>query len=388
MTQSMTAQTALPNSAEAGHALAAQIQQGLTNHAPDVIICFASPAHDYSALLQAILSSCRPGILIGCSSAGEFTDSAVSSSSACALALRSSALEFHAGIGRNLHRDRAAAAVELLGSFHGTQRGDSRHRYALILADALAGYTEDLLESLTLQTAAQYQFFGGGAGDDARFSRTHVFFGAEAVTDAVVGLEILSDQPLGIGVGHGWQPATPALRVTQAEATQLNSLNAIPAAEVFEEYAAEASEPFNAADPLPFFLHHVLGIRTEQGYKLRVPLAINADQSVSCAADVPTGSTVSIMSIEEQATGRAAAEATRSALRQLGGQRPAAALFFDCAATRLRMGQQFGGELEQVAAVLGPVPFAGCNTYGQIARAEGQFSGFHNCTAVVCIIPE
>jgi hypothetical protein len=97
---------------------------------------------------------------------------------------------------------------------------------------------------------------------------------------------------------------------------------------------------------------------------------------------------VSIMSIEEQATGRAAAEATRSALRQLGGQRPAAALFFDCAATRLRMGQQFGGELEQVAAVLGPVPFAGCNTYGQIARAEGQFSGFHNCTAVVCIIPE
>lgn len=31
---------------------------------------------------------------------------------------------------------------------------------------------------------------------------------------------------------------------------------------------------------------------------------------------------------------------------------------------------------------------AGCNTYGQIARAEGQFSGFHNCTAVVCVIPE
>jgi hypothetical protein len=30
---------------------------------------------------------------------------------------------------------------------------------------------------------------------------------------------------------------------------------------------------------------------------------------------------------------------------------------------------------------------AGCNTFGQIARGEGQFSGFHNCTAVVCIIP-
>jgi hypothetical protein len=29
----------------------------------------------------------------------------------------------------------------------------------------------------------------------------------------------------------------------------------------------------------------------------------------------------------------------------------------------------------------------GCNTHGQIARAEGQFEGFHNCTAVVCLLP-
>ena len=29
----------------------------------------------------------------------------------------------------------------------------------------------------------------------------------------------------------------------------------------------------------------------------------------------------------------------------------------------------------------------GCNTYGQIARADGQFGGFHNCTAVVLAFP-
>ena len=40
-----------------------------------------------------------------------------------------------------------------------------------------------------------------------------------------------------------------------------------------------------------------------------------------------------------------------------------------------------------VADALGSSNFAGCNTYGQIARAEGQFSGFHNCTAVVFVIP-
>jgi hypothetical protein len=44
--------------------------------------------------------------------------------------------------------------------------------------------------------------------------------------------------------------------------------------------------------------------------------------------------------------------------------------------------------LSALASALGPTPYAGCNTYGQIARAEGQFGGFHNCTAVVCVLPE
>jgi hypothetical protein len=52
------------------------------------------------------------------------------------------------------------------------------------------------------------------------------------------------------------------------------------------------------------------------------------------------------------------------------------------------MGKEFGFELEAVQHALGSAQYAGFNTYGQIARAEGQFSGFHNCTAVVCIIPE
>ncbi len=37
---------------------------------------------------------------------------------------------------------------------------------------------------------------------------------------------------------------------------------------------------------------------------------------------------------------------------------------------------------------LGPARFAGCNSYGQIARAEGQFGGFHNSTAVIGVLPE
>jgi hypothetical protein len=85
----------------------------------------------------------------------------------------------------------------------------------------------------------------------------------------------------------------------------------------------------------------------------------------------------------------AAKRATQSAVSALGGAKPKTALFFDCVATRLRIGEAFGLELEALARELGPTAsYLGCNTHGQIARAEGQFGGFHNCTAVVCVVPE
>jgi hypothetical protein len=63
------------------------------------------------------------------------------------------------------------------------------------------------------------------------------------------------------------------------------------------------------------------------------------------------------------------------------------ALVLDCAATRIRMGADFGAELQAVKGALGSVTFAGFTSVGQIARADGQFNGFHNCTAVVCVLP-
>ena len=84
----------------------------------------------------------------------------------------------------------------------------------------------------------------------------------------------------------------------------------------------------------------------------------------------------------------AASSATAAAVQALKGEKPGAALFFDCVATRLRLGGEFGMEMDALQRALGGVPYVGCNTYGQIARSEGQFSGFHNCTATVALLPE
>jgi hypothetical protein len=371
----------------ASHALAESILEKLNGNRPDVLIVFASPEFDYQPLLAALDAACQPGLLVGCSSAGEFSGCATGNASVSVMAIRADDILFRARLGTGLRENSSGALKQVMPVFSGSEHPDFPYRNALVLTDALAGYVDEIIHEMMVLTGGTYQLFGGGAADDAKFHRTHVFIGTEAHTDAIVVLEMLSKKPIGLGVRHGWQPSGPGLRVTEAQGKRLVSLNAAPAVEVFEEHALATGQTFNRADALPFFLHNVIGIETGDGYKLRVPLTLNEDGSISCAAEVPVGATVRIMVADEASACEAARQASEAALAGLEGGEHAGSLLFDCAATRLRLGRGFGDELQAVAQTLGSENFAGCNTYGQIARSNGQFSGFHNCTAVVCAIP-
>lgn len=387
MTETLTRITSEPDSARAGHELGQAIRAAFHGAAADAVIVFASAQHDYPRLLRILADTCGTEVIVGSSSAGEFTHETHGAGYVSVLAIRSDTMEFAVGLGRDLSRDPARAADQVVAGFRGVKTRGLPYRTALVMTDALAGHSDALVEALTMATAGNYRFCGGGAGDDGRFQQTHVFAGTQALSDAVVALEILSLRPVGIGVSHGWLPAGPGLRVTEVEGTRLISLNGNPAVQAFEDHAKQVGQAFDSADPLPFFLHNILGIKSDDQFRLRVPLGVHADGSLACAAAVPRGAIVHIMKSTAASAVVAASQATQSALTALGSAKPAAAIVFDCVATRLRLGQAFDDELRACAELLAPAGFVGCNTYGQIARAEGQFGGFHNCTAVVCVLP-
>lgn len=387
MTQVHTAISQESNSAEAGRALGAGIRAAFHGAAPDAVVVFASAKHDYRALLDALADEAGTEVIVGASSAGEFVNGERGEGRVSVMALRSDTMKFSVGLGEGVARDVRSAAQGLVRGFHGLRPHPLPHRSALVMTDALAGHTDPLVEELTVATGGNYRFFGGGAGDDGRFEQTHVFAGRQARTDAVVALEILSQRPAGVGVAHGWQPAGEPMRVTEARGNLLVSLNGTPAVHMFQEYAEVTGQRLDLKDPLPFFLHNVLGVQSAGSYRLRVPLAVQEDGAILCAAAVPEGSIVHIMKTDASSAVMAARKASSEAVRALQGATPVAGFVFDCVATRLRLGQEFENELDACARVLEPAGFVGCNTYGQIARAEGQFSGFHNCTAVVCVLP-
>jgi hypothetical protein len=381
------AETSVQHSAEAGQQLGATLLTELSGRVPDAVVVFASARHDYRVLLESLQAHCTPRVMVGCSSAGEFSSGEHLTESACAVAIISEEIAFSAAVAGGLRNDWRRSAAELVAQFDGIDSFEYPYHSAMILTDALAGNVNEMVGELTRLSGARYQFFGGGACDDGRFERTHVFFGTEPLEDAVVALEMRSRKPIGVGIQHGWQTASEPMRVTEAYGRQLVGLDGAPALEAIENHARVTGQPFDAKEPIPFFLHNVLGIETPLGYRLSVPLAVNEDGSLTCAADIDVGSLVRVMRTTDELAAHAAGEAARRAMLALGTSPPGMAFVFDCVATRLRIGRGFDLELDRVREVLGTSRMIGCNTNGQVARADDQFNGFHNCTAVIAVLP-
>lgn len=386
MTKTVSAYSTAHVSYRAAEDLIQQIVEEIPH--PNAVMVFLSAQHSHIMILQELVNRFPEASIVGCSSAGEFDSKGRGEGSASAFAIESSEMVFQSSMATGLSAAPEAAGRHLLSTFRGA--GDERFRYraAMILNDALAGSADELVRTLYMETGGKYKFFGGGAGDDGAFSRTYVFCGTEVATDAVVALEILSMKPIGVGVRHGWSPATEPMRVTESKSNRVGSLDAVSTAEVFEQHAEMTGQYLDRDAPLPFFLHNIAGMKLERGYKLRVPLGIVTDGSVSFAAEIPEGSAVSIMTTTVTSSVEAASDAASDAMRQLGDFRAAGALMFDCVATRLRLGKHFSSEIDAVHRVVGNVALAGCNTYGQVATSEDQSAGFHNCNAVVCVFPE
>lgn len=171
---------------------------------PSALITFAGPNYDHKKLVDILTASFPAAVLVGSSSAGEFGPSGVSEGVVC-LGLSGDDVDFNASVGTGIKADVAAAASQIVSSFRATNQNRRPFRSALVLTDALAGHASGLVDELTLATGGRYSFFGGGAGDNAQFKKTTVFWGKKVLSDAAVALEILSDKPIGIGAVHGWE---------------------------------------------------------------------------------------------------------------------------------------------------------------------------------------
>ncbi|MBN2383317.1 FIST C-terminal domain-containing protein [bacterium] len=369
--------------------------KGLGPKPVSLAIVFASAGYDYQTILTEIRRRTGNAPLIGCSSAGEFTEKRDYKRSISLALISSDTHRFFTTTGHNL-RANALECLQQATSQLPEQIDGFPHKTVLLVHDGLVGRGEEAVLAATIALGPTIRFAGGSAADDLQFKDSYVFIDDQVSQDSVGLCLVASQKPIAIGFQHGHVPFSDALTITKAEENVLFEIDGRNAWEVWTEVArAKAASWGIDVDTLQddsaigqFLIRYELGLSTGQQYKIRVPLSKNKDGSLNFACSIPTGATFKIVesTIDRQiASARAAAE---NALKSIGNTRLAGALIFDCVCRRIILADRFYEGVQQIKNVIGPIPLLGFETYGEICMVAGQLSGYHNTSTVVVLIPD
>ena len=359
---------------------------------PALLAVFASTQQPLAELMPPLAEAFPDTVVLGASTAGEFTEAGDVKGGVTYLAL-SGDVQVYAGLGTGLREEPMKAVAEARADQPEKVEG-FRHRTGILLLDPLAGNGEETVLSMALALGPKFSLAGGAAGDDLHMETTQVSLGARVASDALVLATVFSKTPLGIGVCHGHRPLSAPLTVTRAEASVVYEIEGRPAWDVWREETREDAhvqglglDGMSTEEENAYLLRYEAGLAVGEEYKVRAPLSRGEDGSIHFATGVPEGSVIQITRSSADRQVDSARRAARAAREELGGKAVAGALVFDCICRNLILGERFAEAVRGMSDELGGAPLAGFETYGEIALAAGDLSGFHNTTTVVLAFP-
>ena len=363
----------------------------------DLVLVFASSIYDYKEVLRGVREATGSAPLIGCSSAGEFTEDEVEKESVACAVVSSDSSKFFNGMGEGLKGDELKALKQASRDFPSKVEGYP-YLSGILLSDGLAGRGEESVMAALNTLGPNVKLAGGTAGDDLKFKETFVFSDDKIASDAVSLALVASKSPVAIGVQHGHTPISPPLTITKAEGNMVYEIDGRPAVEIWKEYTREKAKKLGIdVDKLcdveeigTFFTRYEAGLLTGSGrsqYKIRWPgPTSNMDGPLVFPLSVSEGMVIRVMEGTKEAQIKSAKKAAEIALAACESNKVAGAIVFDCVCRAVILGDEFKKAVEEIKKVLN-VPLIGFETYGEIAMEVGQLSGFHNTTTVVMLLP-
>ena len=249
--------------------------------------------------------------------------------------------------------------------------------------DCVSSGTQCLIDELFNQYGVEINYIGGGCGVLSDLKRPCVITPQGLLSDAAVLL--MTDYRSGIGVSHGWQSISGALKVTESEANEIISIDWRPAAEVYRSIVEDHSgmrfsqTPFkDVARAYPFGV-----AKLAEELIIRDPFELKGSRIV-CFGDVRQGSYVHIMHGKADFISAAAAKASQRALKSLGNHEPKLMFLMDCMSRALFLGELFAREITHIE--IEGLPIVGALTLGEIANNGYDYLEFYNKTSVVGLI--
>ncbi|WP_088281200.1 FIST signal transduction protein [Kineosporia sp. A_224] len=347
---------------DAVRALVAQLHDGLGGRTAGAVLWFASSAYDPADLAGPLADAFPGASVLGCSTAGEFSDDGSGTGGLTAVALPEGMVVRSAVALGELADDVAAgtdAAVAAVEAGLGEPlRGlDPARHLALVLIDGLHA-SEELVNERIGNAAPLLDVVGGSAGDDLRFESTWVAVGRTVSRHGVALLVLEAGVPFRVVKSCAFSSAGHRLTVTRTDASartvlEFDHLSAV------EAYAAAVGIETECVDATAF-MRHPLGLMIDGEPWLRSPRAVVDHGGIAFYAAVPVGTVVEVVDAGDLVA--ATREAVHDAVAAVGG-RAGGAVMFNCILRRLQMDAEHSAPA--FVEAFGGIPVAGFHTYGE-----------------------
>ncbi len=331
------------------------------------VVFFCSADHDLPAVAAAMADAFADTLVIGCSTAGEITPHGYGRGCLTAIALP------------RRHFAAVAAPIANLSSFDLLQGhpmvAEARARlertaafpvegnsFALLLIDGLSRREEWVVSALSL-ALDDMPLFGGSAGDQLRFSRTHVYFDGAFHTDAAVLLLVATGCPFTVFRTEHFVSTDRKMVVTGAEPTAriVTEINGEPAG---LEYARMVGLDVGRLTPMIFAAYPVV-VRVGGVYYVRSIQKVNKDGSLTFFCAIDEGIVLTVAQGIDIVDNL---DATMADIRRQIGP-PQIIIACDCILRRLEVERK--RLVGPVSALLAANNVVGFNTYGE------QYNAMH-----------
>ncbi|HLG73125.1 MAG TPA: FIST N-terminal domain-containing protein [Chloroflexota bacterium] len=350
----------------------------------DLVLVFAAPASmDAPAPFEDIRRAYPNAQVAGCSTSGEIAGASIldDSISGAVVAFddaRVAVATTHVTSQADSYAAGARLAQEL------TQ---SDLKGVFVLSDGLSVNGSELVRGLNSVLSPEVVVTGGLAGDGDRFQRTWVLEHGLPASGVVSAVGVYGERvKLGHGSRGGWDLFGPERRVTRSESNKVYELDGKPALELYKAYLGDLAAELPASAflfPLSLRLN-----ASDEKRLIRTVLGIDeAEQSLTFAGDIPTGSLVQLTRGNFDRLIDGASDAAAIAAEPLRG--PSLSIAVSCVGRRLVLGERTEEELEAALDLLPEgTKQVGFYSYGEISPFGTGYCDLHNQTMTLTTFGE
>ncbi|MFZ6689601.1 FIST signal transduction protein [Undibacterium sp. SXout11W] len=360
----------------------------LTGIAPQLIIVFGCVDHfSDPAFFKTLKTSFPDAELVGCTTAGEISFSAVSNATSIITAIHFESATFQLATAELDSMDASFQAGEALAQ----QLQSPDLKAVMLFGQGVNINGSALIDGLTSVLGTRLPITGGLAGDDGAFSKTYILSSHGISTSEVVALGLKGEKLLfSHGSFGGWKAFGPTRKVTKCVDNVLYELDGNPALDVYKRYLGDYAKDLPGSGLL--FPFEMLTNSRESLGQIRTILGINeADGSLILAGAINPDGYLRLMHAHTNDLvdgAETAARATIDGLPVTEGQ--SLGMLVSCVGRKLVMGGRVDEEVEAVQDILGEnTVLCGFYSNGEICPGyKLEACSLHNQTMTITYLAE